>query len=134
MRFFGYPYNDLVICKDSPDYLILNYVHKVTFYIISYSMNATETTLLHFYLISMFVLCDECQCTLTLWNPQATTVDSPPFFRPDHGRPESTQEFIIIVYLRLRNRMRYAWTSHSAIDINAHTRIGVCYTYNIAFE
>ena len=21
MRFFGYPYNDLVICKDSPDYL-----------------------------------------------------------------------------------------------------------------
>ena len=24
MRLFGYPYNDLVICKDSPDYL-LNY-------------------------------------------------------------------------------------------------------------
>ena len=71
---------------------------------------------------------------LTLWNPRATTVDSPPFFRPDHGRPESTQEFIIIVYLRLRNRMRYAWTSHLAIDINAHTRIGVCLTYNIAFE
>ena len=23
MRFFGYPYNDLVICKDSPDYLLL---------------------------------------------------------------------------------------------------------------
>ena len=23
MRFFGYPYNDLVICKDSPDYLVL---------------------------------------------------------------------------------------------------------------
>ena len=21
MRLFGYPYNDLVICKDSPDYL-----------------------------------------------------------------------------------------------------------------
>ena len=21
MRFLGYPYNDLVICKDSPDYL-----------------------------------------------------------------------------------------------------------------
>ena len=21
LRFFGYPYNDLVICKDSPDYL-----------------------------------------------------------------------------------------------------------------
>ena len=39
--------------------------------------------------------------SLTLWNPRATTVDSP----PDHGRPESTQEFIIIVYLRLRNRM-----------------------------
>ena len=72
--------------------------------------------------------------TLTLWNPRATTVDSPPFCRPDHGRPESTQEFIIIVYLRLRNRMRYAWTSHLAIDINAHTRIGVCLTYNIAFE
>ena len=71
---------------------------------------------------------------LTLWNPRATTVDSPPFCRPDHGRPESTQEFIIIVYLRLRNRMRYAWTSHLAIDINAHTRIGVCLTYNIAFE
>ena len=62
--------------------------------------------------------------------PRATTVDSP----PDHGRPESTQEFIIIVYLRLRNRMRYAWTSHLAIDINAHTRIGVCLTYNIAFK
>ena len=29
-------------------------------------MNATETTLLHFYLISLFVLClcGECQCTL----------------------------------------------------------------------
>ena len=25
--------------------------------------------------------------TLTLWNPRATTVDSPPFFRPDYGRP-----------------------------------------------
>ena len=26
MRLFGYPYNnDLVICKDSPDYLKLNY-------------------------------------------------------------------------------------------------------------
>ena len=26
MRLFGYPYNnDLVICKDSPDYLTLNY-------------------------------------------------------------------------------------------------------------
>ena len=24
MRLFGYPYNDLVICKDSPDYLKLN--------------------------------------------------------------------------------------------------------------
>ena len=23
MRLFGYPYNDLVICKDSPDYLII---------------------------------------------------------------------------------------------------------------
>ena len=22
MRLFGYPYNDLVICKDSPDYLV----------------------------------------------------------------------------------------------------------------
>ena len=22
MRLFGYPYNDLVICKDSPDYLL----------------------------------------------------------------------------------------------------------------
>ena len=29
-------------------------------YITSYSMNATETTLLHFYLISMFVLRGEC--------------------------------------------------------------------------
>ena len=26
MRFFGYPYNDLVICKDSPDYLNKNYI------------------------------------------------------------------------------------------------------------
>ena len=25
MRFFGYPYNDLVICKDSPDYLVVRY-------------------------------------------------------------------------------------------------------------
>ena len=71
---------------------------------------------------------------LTLWNPRATTVDSPPFCRPGYGRQRSTQEFIIIVYLRLRNRMRYAWTSHPAIDISAHTRIGVCLTYNIAFE
>ena len=39
---------------------MLNYEHKVTFYIISYSMNATETTLFHFYLISMFVLFGEC--------------------------------------------------------------------------
>ena len=23
MRLFGYPYNDLVICKDSPDYLVI---------------------------------------------------------------------------------------------------------------
>ena len=22
VRFFGFPYNDLVICKDSPDYLV----------------------------------------------------------------------------------------------------------------
>ena len=28
MRLFGYPYNDLVICKDSPDYLIMD---KITF-------------------------------------------------------------------------------------------------------
>ena len=26
MRLFGYPYNDLVICKDSPDYL--GYTHQ----------------------------------------------------------------------------------------------------------
>ena len=26
MRFFGYPYNDLVICKDSPDYLALSLI------------------------------------------------------------------------------------------------------------
>ena len=26
MRLFGYPYNDLVICKDSPDYLGLGLV------------------------------------------------------------------------------------------------------------
>ena len=25
MRLFGYPYNDLVICKDSPDYLGFQY-------------------------------------------------------------------------------------------------------------
>ena len=25
MRLFGYPYNDLVICKDSPDYLPIIY-------------------------------------------------------------------------------------------------------------
>ena len=36
------------------------YVQKVTFCLNSYSMNATETALLHFYLISMFVLCGEC--------------------------------------------------------------------------
>ena len=24
MRLFGYPYNDLVMCKDSPDYLMFN--------------------------------------------------------------------------------------------------------------
>ena len=40
--------------------IILNYVHKVTFYITSYSMNATETVLLHFYLISMFVRYGQC--------------------------------------------------------------------------
>ena len=28
MRYFGYPYNDLVICKDSPDYLALYYKCK----------------------------------------------------------------------------------------------------------
>ena len=28
MRLFGYPYNDLVICKDSPDYLSLNIVQE----------------------------------------------------------------------------------------------------------
>ena len=32
-------------------------------------MNATETTLLHLYLISMFVLCGECRCTLTHEGP-----------------------------------------------------------------
>ena len=31
-----------------------------TLHITSYSMNGTETTLLHFYLISMFVHCGEC--------------------------------------------------------------------------
>ena len=30
--------------------------------------------------------------------------------------------------------MRYAWTSHSVIDINVHTHIRVCQTYNIALE
>ena len=28
MRLFGYPYNDLVICKDSPDYLVIT-SHRV---------------------------------------------------------------------------------------------------------
>ena len=44
---FGYPYNDIVICKDSTDYL-----HNF--------LLATETTMFHFYLIAMFVLCGEC--------------------------------------------------------------------------
>ena len=39
---------------------MLNYVHKVTFYRTSYSMNATESALLHFYVITMFVLCGQC--------------------------------------------------------------------------
>ena len=26
MRLFGYPYNDLVICKDSPDYLLFSLI------------------------------------------------------------------------------------------------------------
>ena len=68
-------------------------------------------------------------------NSLVSTGDSvrqpPPSSAPASG-DQSTQSFIIIV--RLRNRMQYAWTSHSAIDINAHTRIGVCRTYNIAFE
>ena len=29
MRFFGHPYNDLVICKDSPDYLHLTLVVRL---------------------------------------------------------------------------------------------------------
>ena len=28
MRLFGYPYNDLVICKDSPDYLDITMISK----------------------------------------------------------------------------------------------------------
>ena len=31
MRFFGYPYNDLVICKDSPDYLRILQILKLKF-------------------------------------------------------------------------------------------------------
>ena len=34
MRLFGYPYNDLVICKDSPDYLIL--MHNIVLHISIY--------------------------------------------------------------------------------------------------
>ena len=35
MRLFGYPYNDLVICKDSPDYLVLPIV-EITYDINTY--------------------------------------------------------------------------------------------------
>ena len=50
-----------------------------------------------------------------------------------YGRYRSTAP-PIYVYLRHHNHMRYAWSSRSAIDINVHTHIRVCQTYNIAFE
>ena len=34
MRFYGYPYNDLVICKDSPDYLAPHYDYEFQFIIL----------------------------------------------------------------------------------------------------
>ena len=53
MRFFGYPYNDLVICKDSPDYLGPPY--KVT-------ISNTRAT------FAYYSFCDNLrlQCTLRL--------------------------------------------------------------------
>ena len=33
MRFFGYPYNDLVICKDSPDYLPISLSHEFAIFL-----------------------------------------------------------------------------------------------------
>ena len=38
MRLFGYPYNDLVICKDSPDYLCKDsndYLAKVKLFLMT---------------------------------------------------------------------------------------------------
>ena len=64
------------------------YVHKVTFYITSYSMNATETTLLHFYLISMFVLCDECHVYINSLESTGDNGRQPPLLPP---RPRATR-------------------------------------------
>ena len=64
--------------------------------------------------------------TLTLWCLQAIQVDSPPPFTPTSGD--------LSRHNNLELSPVYAWTSHSAIDINVHTHIGVCQTYNIAFE
>ena len=53
MRFFGYPYNDLVICKDSPDYLSLHSHHIITTYVrtatrSTLKVEANLTQILHF--------------------------------------------------------------------------------------
>ena len=39
MRLFGYPYNDLVICKDSPDYLLKSNIAPVQYLKISIIVN-----------------------------------------------------------------------------------------------
>ena len=44
MRLFGYPYNDLVICKDSPDYLHMtkSYVRTATRSTLKVEANLTQ--------------------------------------------------------------------------------------------
>ena len=45
MRLFGYPYNDLVICKDSPDYLAeqYNFTKRVIKRVLMYSAVGRRT-------------------------------------------------------------------------------------------
>ena len=82
MRLFGYPYNDLVRCKDSPDYLKTSMASMLTK--VEADMTGENRGIK---LRSNFWFCD----TGRIFNSLESTVDSPPFFRPDYGRPESTQ-------------------------------------------
>ena len=113
MRFFGYPYNDLVICKDSPDYLSM-------YVISSKSVNAFKSNLDRYWCkirygfsqaeASLYPLPCKCKCTffydylaffaVTIW-PAAGQIASPSRKRYLTGRRSNSLKYYQMLFGRL---------------------------------